>query len=103
MQSAGGGDVFATQPVLQPVGTEVVAYWKAGSGPPVILIHGWPFHSQTWAALVARLASAFTLIAPDTPGLGASQWQPETDFSFTGHARRLEADRKFKLRFPWVR
>ncbi|MCC0808179.1 alpha/beta hydrolase [Methylobacterium sp. W2] len=48
-------------------------YVVAGSGPPLVLLHGWP---QTWAAwrgTMAALSDRFTLIAPDLRGLGLSE------------------------------
>ncbi len=47
-------------------------YVVAGSGPPVILLHGWPQTSFAWRETVARLANRFTLIAPDLRGTGLS-------------------------------
>jgi pimeloyl-ACP methyl ester carboxylesterase len=48
-------------------------YVVAGSGPPVVLLHGWPQTSFAWRGTMERLAARFTLIAPDLRGLGRSE------------------------------
>ena len=44
-----------------------------GSGPAVLLLHGWPHTWQVWSAVVPALAATHTVIAPDLRGLGASE------------------------------
>jgi pimeloyl-ACP methyl ester carboxylesterase len=44
----------------------------AGSGPPLVLIHGFPQTWYQWRHLIDRLADRFTIIAPDLRGIGAS-------------------------------
>ena len=39
-----------------------------GSGPLVLLLHGTGLGGYSWASLIDRLASRFTLLAPDLPG-----------------------------------
>jgi len=45
---------------------------RAGKGPPLLLLHGWPEFWLTWEPVMARLAHRFTLIAPDLRGFGDS-------------------------------
>lgn len=45
----------------------------AGSGPPLVLIHGFPLDHTMWDAQVADLQSHFRVIVPDLRGFGASQ------------------------------
>jgi pimeloyl-ACP methyl ester carboxylesterase len=47
-------------------------YLVAGSGPPVILLHGYAETSRMWLPLMARLAKTNTVIAPDLRGAGTS-------------------------------
>lgn len=47
-------------------------YLKAGSGPPVVLLHGGASDSRDWLKTMAALASRFTLYAPDLIGFGRS-------------------------------
>jgi len=61
---------------------------RMGSGPPVILLHGYPDNLQIWSELAPRLAARFEVIAFDWPGMGYSEaWTGgATPFDF---ARRL--------------
>ena len=43
-----------------------------GSGPPLLLIHGYPFNSYDWAPIWQTLSQQFTVIAPDMIGMGFS-------------------------------
>lgn len=45
---------------------------RLGSGPPLVLLHGYPDNLRIWSALVPLLADRFELIAFDWPGMGAS-------------------------------
>ena len=47
-------------------------YLTAGSGQPLLLIHGYAESSRMWSAIIPRLAKTFTVIAPDLPGFGDS-------------------------------
>lgn len=49
-----------------------VHYRRAGSGPPVVLLHQSPKSSEELIPLIALLAPHFTVLAPDTPGYGLS-------------------------------
>lgn len=46
--------------------------WRAGDGPPVLLMHGWPQTAQMWHAIAPRLAEQHTVICPDLRGYGDS-------------------------------
>ena len=43
-----------------------------GSGPPLLLLHGFPETHLMWRAVAPRLAEHFTLICADLPGQGGS-------------------------------
>jgi pimeloyl-ACP methyl ester carboxylesterase len=45
---------------------------EAGSGVPVVLLHGWPQTWHEWRKLVPLLAGRYRLVMPDLPGLGDS-------------------------------
>jgi len=47
-------------------------YFSAGSGEPLILIHGYAQSAHMWEAAMPQLAKRFTVIAPDLPGFGDS-------------------------------
>ena len=47
-------------------------YVTAGSGFPVVLLHGWPQSWYEWRHIIPGLAERFQIIAPDLRGLGDS-------------------------------
>src|SRR6267378_2661998 len=49
-----------------------VQYLTAGSGPAIVLLHGYAETSRMWRPLIPRLAATHTVIAPDLPGIGGS-------------------------------
>ncbi len=51
-----------------------LAYYRVGSGPDLVLVHGWPLHAATFRHLVPLLAGSFTLHMLDLPGTGESAW-----------------------------
>src|SRR5215216_3444105 len=62
-----------------------VIYRIAGSGPPVVLIHGMVNSSRHWEEVALRLAEDHTVIAPDLIGHGDSA-TPRGDYSLGAHA-----------------
>jgi len=48
-------------------------YLEAGSGPPVVLLHGFPETSFAWRAQIPVLSERHRVIAPDLRGYGASE------------------------------
>lgn len=61
----------------QQVDGVALHYLKAGKGPTVILLHGYTQTSHMWKGLIPQLATRFTVIAPDLPGIGDSAVLPE--------------------------
>ena len=47
-------------------------YVTCGQGEPVVLLHGWPTTWYEWRQVIPILAENYTVIAPDTRGLGDS-------------------------------
>src|SRR3954470_11723240 len=65
-----------------------VIYRIAGSGPPVVLIHGMINSSRHWEEVALRLADSHTVIAPDLIGHGDSA-TPRGDYSIGAHAASI--------------
>src|SRR5215208_1575747 len=65
-------------------GHEVI-YRIAGSGPPVVLVHGMVNSSRHWEEVAVRLAGDYMVIAPDLIGHGDSA-TPRGDYSLGAHA-----------------
>jgi pimeloyl-ACP methyl ester carboxylesterase len=49
---------------------------ELGSGPPVLLLHGWPQHWWSWRRLMPLLADRFRVLALDLRGFGWSEATP---------------------------
>jgi pimeloyl-ACP methyl ester carboxylesterase len=54
------------------LGDVLIHYATAGSGPPLVLLHGWPQTWYEWRHVVPELAPHYTLVMPDLRGLGDS-------------------------------
>ncbi|MFE6176868.1 alpha/beta fold hydrolase [Streptomyces sp. NPDC056464] len=73
-----------------PVADGVSLYTAVGgSGPPVVLLHGFPQTHLMWSHVAADLVADHTVICPDLRGYGASDKPAETDGS--GYAKRTMA------------
>jgi pimeloyl-ACP methyl ester carboxylesterase len=49
---------------------------EAGSGEPVVMLHGWPQHWYEWRHLIPSLAKRYRVICPDLRGLGWTEAPP---------------------------
>jgi pimeloyl-ACP methyl ester carboxylesterase len=58
---------------------------EAGSGPPVVLLHGWPQHWWCWRHLIEPLARTHRVLVPDLRGFGWSD-APPGDYAKDGLA-----------------
>lgn len=61
-----------------------------GSGPPLLLLHGYPQTHVMWHKLAPKLAQHFTLICPDLRGYGDSDCPPSDPQHLT-YAKRTTA------------
>ena len=64
------------------------AFLSAGTGPPLLLIHGIGDSSSTWLPVVESFATDYTVIAPDLLGHGRSE-KPRADYSVAGFANGM--------------
>jgi 3-oxoadipate enol-lactonase len=60
---------------LLPGGLEL-AYDEAGSGTPLLLVHGWPLDRTMWAGQLGGLGTQARVLAPDLRGFGGSSVRP---------------------------
>lgn len=63
-----------------------IAYRTAGSGPPLVLLHGILGDSRDWREQLEGLSQHFTVIAWDAPGCGLSDDPPEGAFDADAYA-----------------
>ncbi len=73
-----------------PTGRGTVFARVGGSGPPVLLLHGYPQTHLMWHAAAALLASRFTVVAADLPGYGTS-FRPAAAPDHAAHSKRALA------------
>lgn len=50
----------------------VLRYRQVGSGPPLVLLHGWAMSSAVFGEALQNLNNEFSVLAPDLPGHGQS-------------------------------
>jgi pimeloyl-ACP methyl ester carboxylesterase len=63
-----------------------IAYERAGTGPAVVLLHGYVADgSTTWRRQIDALSDEFTVVAWDAPGSGGSSDPPES-FGMAGYS-----------------
>lgn len=68
----------------------LTSYEKAGSGPVILLLHGWGDTKETYKRLAHDLGKSFTVIRPDLPGFGQTQ-PPETVWNLDDYAAFVHA------------
>lgn len=64
-------------------------YLCAGSGPPVLLIHGLMAYSFSWRLVIPALAPLRTVYAPDMLGTGFSDHPADIEYSIAAAAQRM--------------
>jgi haloacetate dehalogenase len=86
---------FTAQTVETGNGIEIRAL-VGGSGPPVLLLHGFPQTHVCWHKVAPRLAEKFTVVATDLRGYGASSKPSSKSLGGADHAayskRAMAAD-----------
>ncbi len=67
-----------------------IAYDVMGSGPPLVLVHGFPSNSYIWRGVAPRLAKTHTVYVYDLPGQGSSEKRDGMDVSDPRQAKVLK-------------
>jgi non-heme chloroperoxidase len=81
----------AAMPFIETADKTTLFYNDWGSGPPVVLIHGWPLDSDMWEYQSTFLASqGLRVVAYDRRGFGRSS-QPWTGYDYDTLADDLKA------------
>ncbi|MGV6847466.1 MAG: alpha/beta fold hydrolase [Marinibacterium sp.] len=70
----------------QEVNGQTIAFSHAGSGPPVLLLHGFPQNRAMWRDIAPALARENTIIAADLRGYGDSIRATDTPMTFRAMA-----------------
>ncbi len=75
--------------VIGVTGTDI-AVAVAGTGPPLLLLHGFPQTMAMWHAVAPMLAEHFTVVCADLRGYGASG-RPDAGDDHAGYSKRAMA------------
>jgi haloacetate dehalogenase len=67
-----------------------------GSGPPLLLLHGWPQTHVEWHRVASMLARHFTVVATDLRGYGGSS-KPADGDNHEGYSKRAMARDQLEL------
>ena len=81
-------DMFSFE--SRDVGDVEIAFRHAGTGPPLLLLHGFPQTNMMWHRIAPALAAHFTVIAADLRGYGDSS-APPGDADHTTYTKRAMA------------
>src|SRR5258708_26798519 len=66
---------FKSRTVTSPDGASIFVR-SAGSGPVLVLLHGYGETSDSWAPLATEFVKSYTLVIPDLRGIGKSYRPP---------------------------
>ena len=75
-----------------------IAYLKGGSGPPLLLLHGFPQTKAIWELVAPELAKHYTVIAADLRGYGSSSKPHGYPDHSTYSKRAMAADQHSLMR-----
>jgi haloalkane dehalogenase len=67
-----------------------LSYREAGTGSPIVFLHGNPTSSHVWRNVIAPMSAGARCLAPDLIGMGASG-KPDIGYRYVDHARYLDA------------
>lgn len=87
------------KPTTWDVDGRTVSGLTAGSGEPVLLLHGYPQSASCWRHQIAALADDYHVVAPDWPGFGRSD-PPSTSPTYDNQMAWIE---RFVGRLGWQR
>jgi len=77
-------------PTVVEINDTTIFTRRKGSGPPVLLLHGFPETHVMWHLVAPQLAEAFTVVCADLRGYGASG-KPRSDAEHTPFSKRVMA------------
>jgi haloacetate dehalogenase len=77
-------------------GEILISYQMGGSGPPLLLLHGFPQTKMIWHRVAPALAKHFTVIASDLRGYGASS-KPQGLADHSTYSKRAMASDQAQL------
>src|SRR4029450_1842114 len=73
---------------------------RGGSGPPLLLIHGYPQTHVEWHKIASRLAQKFTVVMNDLRGYGDSSKPPDGE-NHVNYSKRVMALDQVEVMRAW--
>ena len=73
------------------VNGERIHVLQQGSGPPLLLLHGYPSNAVAWRSVMDRLTNRYAMTAVDMVGFGLSTRHPTAGLDGDAYADRLPA------------
>lgn len=64
-------DPWTSETTVDAAGVPIF-FRETGSGPPIVLLHGFPETGRCWRGVTSRLGATFRVLVPDLPGYGRS-------------------------------
>lgn len=90
-------DMFESFDVIDVrVGETTIHARRGGSGPPLLLLHGYPQTHVIWHKIAPRLARHFSVVAADLRGYGDSG-KPASDATHAAYSKRAMAGDQVEL------
>ena len=88
-----GGEMFESFKTerIKTSGAEIHVTW-GGSGPPLLLLHGYPQTHLMWHKVAPLLVQDFTVVVPDLRGYGESAKPKTSDDHFPYSKRAMALD-----------
>ena len=59
-----------------------IRFYEGGSGPPILLVHGYLWSGKAWEDAFPLLARDLRVIVPDLPGFGESEKPPPARYAY---------------------
>lgn len=66
-------------------------YYEGGTGPTIVLLHGFASDKEVWLPVAKLMTPHFHLVIPDLPGWGESSRTPDGNYDIDAQASRLDA------------
>lgn len=77
------------QGILRVIDGETIHYIDRGSGPAIVLLHGFGGSAASWRYAIEHLANHYRVVAMDFPGFGWSSRDASLRLGNADHARRV--------------
>ena len=71
------------------VGRHQIVYLEGGTGPHLVLLHGFGANKDNWNRFAKHFTSSYHVIIPDLPGFGDSSYFPDEEYDVESQVERL--------------